>query len=79
MRTTLHLDDYVAESAKAYARREGSTLTAVIDSALRQFLAERRAPATKFKLKLETRSTAILPGVDIEDRDSLYERMGGRG
>jgi hypothetical protein len=78
MRTTLVLDDRIVTEAKRYARREGTTLTAVIDAALRQFLATRRMPKTDFRLALQVHSSKVLPGVDIEDRDSLYEVMEGR-
>ena len=78
MRTTLQLDDRVVEGAKRYAAREGTTLTAVIERALRQFLAANRQPRPPFKLSLRARSTGPLPGVDLDDRDALYERMDGR-
>jgi hypothetical protein len=78
MRTTLVLDDRIVTEAKRYARREGTSLTAVIDAALRQFLASQRKPKTAFRLELQIRSSRVLPGVDIEDRDSLYDLMEGR-
>ena len=78
MRTTLQLDDRVVQAAKRHAERTGTTLTAVIDTALRQFLASTRTPKPKFRLKLRTRRTSVLAGVDLDDRDSLYDVMEGR-
>jgi hypothetical protein len=75
MKTTLYLDDRVAGSAKKYAEAHGTTLTSVINTALRQFLARSREPKGEFKLELHTRDTGPLPGVDIEDRDALYDLM----
>jgi hypothetical protein len=75
MKTTLHLDDRVAAAAKRHAESQGTTLTAVINSALRQYLASSRRPKQKFKLELQSRKTGPLPGVDLEDRASLYDLM----
>lgn len=75
MRTTLNLDDRIVEAAKRHAAREGTTLTEVIDRALRQFLAQQRGRAAPFRLQLHTRDTKVLPGVDLEDRDALYELL----
>jgi len=78
MKTTLHLDDRVAKGAKRHAEIHGTTLTAVINTALRQFLARSRGPKQEFELELLTRDTGALPGVDIEDRDAIYEAMEDR-
>jgi hypothetical protein len=78
MRTTLNLDDRIVEAAKRYAAREGTSLTAVIDRALRQFLASQRRTPHDFRLELKIRSTRVRPGVDMEDRDALYDLMEER-
>jgi hypothetical protein len=79
MRTTLNLDDRIVEAAKRHATREGTTLTEVIDRALRQFLAQqRRGAAGQFRLELHTRNTPVLPGVDLEDRDALHDLLEDR-
>jgi hypothetical protein len=72
MRTTLDLEDGLARAAKKRAVEEGTTLTALIEAALREYLAPRGAPARPVRLRL-------LTGVDLADRDSLYDRMEGRG
>jgi hypothetical protein len=80
MRTTLDIDDILLKKAKAHARETHRTLTGVIEEALRQALTGARAPgaAPAHQLTLKTVRGALLPGVDISDRDSLYERMEGR-
>ena len=80
MRTTLDIDDTLLKKAKARARQTHRTLTGVIEEALRQTLAG-TPPAGEsppYKLSLKTVRGTLLPGVDISDRDSLYERLEGR-
>lgn len=79
MRTTLDIDDILLKKAQVLARKTHQTLTGVIEEALRQTLAGTAPPgAPGHKLTLKTVSGTLLPGVDISDRDSLYERMEGR-
>lgn len=78
MRTTLNLDDGLLRRAKERAAREGTTLTRLLEIALRRYLAPAPRNANRFKLVLKTRKAGPLPGVDIADRDSLYERMEER-
>lgn len=78
MRTTLDIEDAVLDKARQRASREGTTLTAVVERALRLFLSERpRRPSP-----LESRWVVVegtrLPDVDISDRDRLYDLMAGR-
>jgi hypothetical protein len=79
MRTTLDLDDRLIRSAKRRAADLGTTLTAVIEQALREHLAPRRSSGKRFRLRLLTKRGRLVPGVDLSDRDALYERMEGRG
>ena len=78
MKTTLHLDDRVAKAAKRHAETHGTTFTAVINTALRQFLARSREPLRAYRLELRTRATGPRPGVDIENRDTLYDLLDDR-
>jgi hypothetical protein len=76
MRTTLTLDDDVLKAAKRRAREQDRPLKDVINEALRQGLAigaARRLPAYTFRLK--TVDGRLLPGVDLSDRDKLFEFM----
>ena len=79
MRTTLDLHDALVRDAKRRAAHEGRTLTAVIEDALRHYLSPARRPQKAFRLRLLTKKGRLLPGVDLADRDSLYDRMEGRG
>jgi len=77
MRTTVRLDERLLREAKAVAAQERSTLTAIIDDALRQFLARRSAPRGKREqVKLITfRGEGLQPGVDIDDTAALIDLM----
>jgi hypothetical protein len=78
MRTTLDLEDDLVRRAKRRAGDEGTTLTGVIEEALRQYLTPPRRAGRPFRLRLLTRRGRPVPGVDFADRDALYERMEGR-
>jgi hypothetical protein len=79
MRTTLQLQDALLRAAKRRAADEGKTLTAIIEEALRDHLASTRGRGPRFKLRLLTKRGRRVPGVNLADRDALYERMDGRG
>jgi len=78
MKTTLYLDDRVAKAAKRHADTHGTTLTSVVNAALRQFLTKAREKGPAFELDLHVRDTGPQPGVDIEDRSSLHDLMDDR-
>ena len=79
MRTTVRLDERLLRAAKIYAARNGRTLTAVMEAALRQFLARQpeRLAARPFRLKT-FKGTGIAPGVDLDDSAALVDLMGSR-
>ncbi len=75
-RTTLKLDESVLRRLKQQAAAEGRTLQDLANQLLRRALATRdRAP---FALKLTGWQAAPQPGVDLLDRDSLFDLMHGR-
>ena len=79
MRTTLNLDDELMRQTKRRAVERGVTLTALIEEALREHLrGERERRSAPWRLRLVTAGGATRPGVDLDDRDALYERMEGR-
>lgn len=76
-RTTLAIDDDVLKRIKEKAAREGRTVQETANELLKQALTQARSrPRIKLALrgwKAETRA-----GVDILDRDRLFDLMDGR-
>ena len=78
MKTTLNFDDRLIRAAKARAAEEGETLTRLIERALRDYLQAPSARGRPFRADLLTKRGRTVPGVNLDDRDMLYERMDGR-
>lgn len=78
MKTTLNFDDRLIRAAKARAALEGETLTRLIERALRDYLRPPPDPVREFRAELLTKAGRPLAGVELDDRDILYERMDGR-
>lgn len=78
MRTTLNLDDELMKAVKRKAAETGATMTQVIEDALHDAL--RRPPSRRsgYRLEMITVKGRRRPGVDLTDRDALYEAMEGR-
>jgi plasmid stability protein len=77
-RTTLMLDDGILRELKRRAAAEGRTVQSVANDLLRQALAGRGRPRERFVLRLEGWQGTEQPGVDILDRDKLFDLMDGR-
>lgn len=77
MKTTLNFDDRLIRVAKQRAAEENMTLTHLIESALRNYLQPAPVPDRTFRAKLLTKGGRLLPGIDLDDRVSLYELMDG--
>lgn len=75
-RTTLKIDDDLLRRIKEKAAREGKTMQQVANELLRRSLMTRLQPS--FKLKLRGWKAVEQPGVDILDRDKLFDLMEGR-
>lgn len=76
MRTTIRLDDYLLAEAKMYAARKGVTLTAVIEDALRQTLAQQDQVESGKPVRLSTvTGNGLQPGVDLDDSAALLAIM----
>lgn len=76
MRTTIRLDDQLLVEVKKLAQERGQTMTAVIEDALRQLLARRKAQPKREKVKLLTvTGEGLQPGVDLDDSASLLDLM----
>ena len=78
MRTTLDLDDRLLKAARELARKRGTTLTAVVEEALSARLALQAAPPRPYQLTWKPHSGQYVGGVDVADRDALYDVMEGR-
>lgn len=75
MRTTLDLEDTLLARARRKAAERQTTLTRVIEEALRHYLSPRRVAATSVRGRWKTVTGTGRPEVDIADRDRLYDAM----
>jgi hypothetical protein len=76
MRTTIRLDDALLREAKAVAAASGRTLTEIVEDALRETLARRRASVGHRRLILRTfKGNGLRPGVDLDDSAALLDLM----
>ena len=78
MRTTINLPDDLILQAKRAALEADTTLTEIIENALREALARRRneKPKREFKINPSGRG-GLMPGVDLDDTSSLLDIMDG--
>ncbi|MBW1979918.1 MAG: DUF2191 domain-containing protein [Deltaproteobacteria bacterium] len=76
-RTTLTIDEDLLKQLKQNAASEGKTLAALVNDLLRHSLAS-RSQQRDYKLDLEGWDAELQPGVDILDRDKLFDLMNGR-
>ncbi|MBM4363977.1 MAG: type II toxin-antitoxin system VapB family antitoxin [Deltaproteobacteria bacterium] len=72
MKTTLNLDDPLLARAKALAAAEGTTLTALVEDALRARTAPRPARREAFRLVVPTVRGRGVSRVDVASRDALF-------
>ena len=76
MRTTIRIDDNLLQQAKREAARRGTTLTALVEDALRAALARRPGPSGRERVHLVTfKGRGVLPGVDLDDSAGLLDLM----
>lgn len=78
MRTTIDIDDRLLAAARRRAAENGTTLTAFVEHALAASLARRPVTDKRYRLAWKTHRGRTLPGVDVADRDRLFEQMEGR-
>jgi plasmid stability protein len=72
-RTTLVLDDSLLRQMKKRAADEGRSLQAVANDLIRRGLAQRADQG--YRLKLHGWNAELQPGIDILDRNSLFDAM----
>lgn len=77
MRTTIDLNDTVLRAAKRRAAEDGKTLKALVEEALRAHLSGKPRRAD-YRLQWRTEQGTLNPGVDLTDRDALFDLMDGR-
>ena len=76
MRTTIRIDDDLLTLAKKAALDSKSTLTTLIEDALKEKLFRTETKIDQKKIKIITfKGNGLLPGVDLDDSSSLLELM----
>jgi hypothetical protein len=76
MRTTIRLDDQLLAEVEKLANQRGQTITAVIEDALRQMLAQQKQITAAPPIELFTVSgNGLQPGVDLDDSAALLDLM----
>ncbi|MFN2445002.1 MAG: ribbon-helix-helix protein, CopG family [Vicinamibacterales bacterium] len=77
MRTIISLDDELHRRVKSYAARQGTSLTALVEEALRARLAQRtskrRAPVRLPTFKGE----GLQGGLNLDEMGTIYDRLDG--
>jgi plasmid stability protein len=76
-RTTLAIDDDLLERLKEKSARESRPMHEVANDLLRQALVE-QAPRERVKIQLRGWEAVQQPGVDLLDREKLFDLMDGR-
>lgn len=76
-RTTLTIEDELFVQLKKRAAGQGKSMGSLVNDLLKQAIAS--PPRRKsFRLELDGWDTELQPGVDILDRDKLFDLMNGR-
>jgi hypothetical protein len=76
MRTTVDLNDTLLRLAKKRAAEEGIPLREFMEAALRLYLSPQ--PRRKYRLVWRTDKGRLMPGVNLDDRNALFDLMDGR-
>lgn len=74
MRTTIRLDEGLLRELKEAALEERTTMTSLIEQALRESLARRRQPARQAS-SLPTFTSPFQPGVDLDSNERLLDLL----
>jgi hypothetical protein len=76
MRTTIRIDETLLREAKQAAARSGKSLTALIEDALRESLAQQRRAKSRVPVRLITvDGNGLNAGVDLDDSASLLDTL----
>ena len=79
MRTIITLDDDLHRRAKAFAAKTGTTLTALVEEALRAKLAQGRGPKKAPVTLPVFAGTGLQEGVSLDRMSDVLDRMDGLG
>ena len=74
MRTTLNIDDRLMVKAKTAAAQRGVTLTQLVEDSLRANLLPKPAQS-RYKLNWTTCPGKLVPGVNINSREALFDYL----
>jgi len=77
MRTTLTLDDDVAEKLKGEMHRRGTTFKETVNDFLRRGLEEPRPEDMARPFRVQPRSLGLRPGVQLDDVAGLLDALDG--
>ena len=77
MRTTLDIADEVLRLAKKRAADERIALRELVEAALRSYLLG-RSGQSRYRLRWRTERGRLRPGVNLDDRQALWDLMDGR-
>jgi len=81
MKTTIEIQSELLRKAKETARREGTTLRALVEEGLRTVVQARAKPRRKWKFRMRTWKGKVQPGIDLTNweqmRAIIYEGHGG--
>jgi len=77
MRTTVRMEDELLRRAKEIAAQRDTTLTAILEQALREWLdrQRRRKQRRRADLPISRARGGLLPGVNLDDTADLLDRM----
>ena len=77
MRITIDISDQLLREAKKKAANEGIPLQELVEVALRGYLG-RRPKRAGYRLRWRAERGRLMPGVNLDDRDALFDLMDGR-
>jgi len=77
VRTTLTLDEDVADKLKREASRSGSSFRETVNQTLRTGLALRRRVEEQPPFRIEARELGIRPGLDLNNIEELLDQVEG--
>lgn len=77
MRTTIEISDELFRQAKKKAADHRVTLRDIVEAALRNYLAG-RPKRGRYRLRWTPERGRLLPGVNLDDHDAIFDLMDGR-